>query len=38
MITLKGAKHAFILFDFQVFDEEAEEYMKITTKFIKENL
>ena len=39
MITLKGAKHAFILFGYQSSDEEAESYMKMTmkqeTKFIR---
>ncbi len=38
MITLKGAKHSFIIFDFQILNEQAEEYMKVTMKFIKENL
>ena len=36
MITLKGAKHAFILFDYLVSDKEAEEYMEITLNFIND--
>ena len=38
IITLKGAKHAFILFGYQSSDEEAESYMKMTMKFIENNL
>ena len=38
MITLKGAKHAFVLFDYQSSDEQAEGYMEKTMEFIKNNL
>ncbi len=38
MITEKEAKHAFILFDYQVCDEQAEKYMEETMGFIKKHL
>ena len=38
MITLKGAKHAFILFDYQSTDEEAISYMEMTMDFMKKHL
>ncbi len=37
MITIKGAKHAFILFDYQSSDEEVQNYMGITMEFIRNN-
>ena len=38
MITIKGAKHAFVLFDYQSSDEQAESYMEMTLDFINRNL
>jgi len=38
VITESGAKHAFILFDYQVSDEQAEIYMEQTMNFLKRYL